>query len=106
MSEQVANAEKLMQRARQSLAATEEALKTAIKSLRDKTVDGGRISSSKLDEYQLVSYETALSAAEAAGAWFALDYAERIHEERGAVRPWPQLSIAKRCRVSVRSSLR
>ena len=95
MSEQVANAEKLMQRARQSLAATEEALKTAIKSLRDKTVDGGRISSSKLDEYQLVSYETALSAAEAAGAWFALDYAERIHEERGD--PSDSLTIEDRC---------
>jgi (2S)-methylsuccinyl-CoA dehydrogenase len=78
MSEQVSQAEALMQRARRSLAATDVALKTAIKSLRDKTVEGGRISSAKLDEFQLVSYETALSAAEAAGAWLVLDYADRV----------------------------
>jgi (2S)-methylsuccinyl-CoA dehydrogenase len=78
MSEQISQTEALMQRARRSLAATDVALKTAIRSLRAETVEGGRISSAKLDEFQLVSYETALSAAEAAGAWLVLDYADRV----------------------------
>ena len=55
MPDQVSQAEALMQRARRSLAATDVALKTAIRSLRDKTVEGGRISPAKLDEFQLVS---------------------------------------------------
>ena len=78
MSEQVSHADALMQRARRALAVTDEALNTAVRSLRDKTLEGGRISSAKLDEFQLVSYETALSAAEASGARLVLDYADRV----------------------------
>jgi (2S)-methylsuccinyl-CoA dehydrogenase len=78
MPEQVSHAEAVTQRARRSLAAADKALKTAVRSLRHKTVEGGRISSAKLDEFQLVSYETALSAAEVSGARLVLDYADRV----------------------------
>ncbi len=91
MSEQQSHAEAIMQRARNALAATDEALNTAVKSLRDKAVEGGRISSAKLDECQLVSYETALSAAEAAGARLVLDYADQV---RGA---GDALTLEDRC---------
>ncbi|MCP3867776.1 MAG: acyl-CoA dehydrogenase [Gammaproteobacteria bacterium] len=84
-----------MQRARRSLAATEEALNTAIRSLRDNTIENGRISSSKLDDYQLVSYDTALSAAESSGARFALDYADRVRAQRND--SGDQLSVEDRC---------
>lgn len=82
MSEQLGHAEAIMQQARRALAATDEALKTAVRSLRDKATEGDRISSEKLDECQLVSYETALSAAEAAGARLVLDYADRVRAGR------------------------
>ncbi len=91
MSEQLIHAEARMQMARRSLAATDEALKTAVRSLRNKTVEDGRISSAKLDQYQLVSYETALSAAEAAGAWLVLDYADRVRAGRDS------LTLEDRC---------
>ena len=68
MSEELIQAEQLMQQARRSLAATEKALNTAIKSLREHTLVDGRVSASKLDDYQLVSYDTALSAAEIGSA--------------------------------------
>ena len=94
MSEQLIQAEQLMQQARRSLAATEKALNTAIKSLREHTLVDGRVSASKLDDYQLVSYDTALSAAEAAGAWFVLDYAERVRD-RGD--PSGPITLEERC---------
>ncbi|MCP5448702.1 MAG: acyl-CoA dehydrogenase family protein [Chromatiaceae bacterium] len=95
MSEQLIQAEKLMQQARRSLAATEKALSTAIQSLREHTLVDGRVSAAKLDDYQLVSYDTALSAAEAAGAWFVLDYAERVREREGD--PARPLTLEERC---------
>ncbi len=95
MSEQSNSAEQLMQRARQALATTEQALETAVASLRDHTVVDGRISSAKLDDYQLVSYDTALSAAEAAGAQFVIDYAERVREQSQS--PQGALTLEERC---------
>jgi len=95
MSEKPIQADELMQRARQSLAATEKALNTAIKSLREHTLVEGRVSASKLDDYQLVSYDTALSAAEAAGASFALDYAERVRNQEGD--PARPITLEERC---------
>lgn len=95
MSEELIQAEQLMQQARRSLAATEKALNTAIKSLREHTLVDGRVSASKLDDYQLVSYDTALSAAEAAGAWFVLDYAERVRDQEGD--PARPLTLEERC---------
>ncbi|HXK56545.1 MAG TPA: acyl-CoA dehydrogenase family protein, partial [Gammaproteobacteria bacterium] len=95
MSEQLLQADKLMQQARLSLAATEKALNTAIRSLREHVLVDGRVSASKLDDFQLVSYDTALSAAEAAGAWFVLDYAERVREQEGD--PTRLITLEERC---------
>lgn len=95
MSEQLLQADKLMQQARLSLAATEKALNTAIRSLREHVLVDGRVSASKLDDFQLVSYDTALSAAEAAGAWFVLDYAERVREQEGD--PTRPITLEERC---------
>lgn len=95
MSQWNDDAEKLMQKARRSLAATENALKSAVASLTEGALENGRISAEKLDHYQLVSYDTALSAAEAAGAWFVLDYAEAVREQSGDV--GRGLSIEERC---------
>ena len=95
MSEEQIQAEQLMQRARQSLSVTEEALNTAIKSLREHTLVDGRVSASKLDDYQLVSYDTALSAAEATGARFALDYADRVRNQAGD--PNRPITLEERC---------
>ncbi len=44
-------------------------------------LDKGRISTAKLDGYQLVSYELALSTAEITGAEFLLEYVQRVREK-------------------------
>lgn len=43
----------------------------------------GRLSGSKLDDYQLISYDLAYSSAELSAATFICDYADRISETRG-----------------------
>ena len=45
--------------------------------------ENGRLSSSALDDHQLVSYELAYAAAELSGAGFVVDYAERVAAETG-----------------------
>lgn len=45
--------------------------------------EAGRLSSSKLDDYQLVSYELAFSSAEVAGARHMVEYARKIRASRG-----------------------
>ncbi|MCP5416571.1 MAG: acyl-CoA dehydrogenase family protein [Chromatiaceae bacterium] len=94
MSEEQNQVTQLMQRARHSLAVTEEALNTAIRSLRTHSLVDGRVSAAKLDDYQLVSYDTALSAAEATGARFALDYAERVRTQGDPQQP---ITVEERC---------
>jgi (2S)-methylsuccinyl-CoA dehydrogenase len=46
--------------------------------------EAGRVSATKLDHYQLVSYDLAFSYAEISGARTLLDYARRIRQARGA----------------------
>lgn len=95
MAEWSQEAEELMQRARRALAATEQALHTAVASLREHTRDNGRVSSEKLDQHQLVSYDIAQSAAEAAASWFVLDYAESVRGHMGD--PGRGLTLEERC---------
>lgn len=95
MTDQSISAPQLMQRARDALATTDKALEAAVTSLRDHVVIEGRISSTRLDDYQLVSYDTALSAAEAAGARFVLDYADRARQQ--SADPQGPLSLEERC---------
>lgn len=88
-------AEELMQRARRALAATEQALHIAVASLREQTLEQGKVSAAKLEESQLVSYDIAHSAAEAAAGWFVLDYAENARESLG--NPDRSLTLEERC---------
>lgn len=46
--------------------------------------EAGRVSASKLDDYQLVSYDLAFSAAELAGARCMIDYALKIRDSRAS----------------------
>ncbi|MFZ0256065.1 MAG: acyl-CoA dehydrogenase family protein [Gammaproteobacteria bacterium] len=95
MAEWSQEAEELMQRARRALAATEQALHTAVSSLREHTLDNGRVSAEKLDQHQLVSYDIAHSAAEAAASWFVLDYAESVRDHMSD--PGRGLTLEERC---------
>lgn len=67
-----------------ALAAAELAIDRTLTSLKERSSEGGRISARKLDLHQQVSYDTALNAAEAKAARFALDYAERARAKLGA----------------------
>ncbi len=49
--------------------------------LRENTLEAGRVSPAKLDDYQLVSYELALSWAECSAAQFLLDHAHRLRDQ-------------------------
>ena len=71
----------------QQLEAAQKALKnerTLLQScwsfIKKNCLDNGRVSTAKLDGYQLVSYELALSTAEITGAEFLLEYAQRVRE--------------------------
>jgi len=77
------NPQVLTGQASQALDATQKVLDIALAELKDRTQKDGRISASKLDLYQLASYDIALSSAEAAGARFMLDYAAKVREEGG-----------------------
>jgi (2S)-methylsuccinyl-CoA dehydrogenase len=72
-----------MGKAGQALATAQRALDVALASLKDRTQEDSRVSASKLDLYQLVSYDAALSSAEAAAARFMLDYAEKVRDQEG-----------------------
>ncbi len=76
-------AQALIDHARLALETTQEALDIALAHLKDHAQQDGRISASKLDDYQLVSYDLALSAAEAAAARFSLAYADRLRNREG-----------------------
>jgi (2S)-methylsuccinyl-CoA dehydrogenase len=72
-----------MGQAGQALDATHKAIDIALANLRDRTVTDGRVSASKLDRFQLVSYDAALSSAEAAAARFMLNYAAKVRDQEG-----------------------
>jgi (2S)-methylsuccinyl-CoA dehydrogenase len=69
--------------AREALASAQAGLDIALAVLKDRTLEGDRVSAAKLNSYQLVSYELALSAAEATAARFLLDYAATVREQEG-----------------------
>jgi (2S)-methylsuccinyl-CoA dehydrogenase len=83
MSEQNQQVADLMSKAGQAVDAVQTVLDIGLANLKDRTLKDGRVSASKLDLYQLVSYDAALCSAEASGARFMLDYAERVRNEAG-----------------------
>lgn len=78
MSEQQTG--ELMRQAKKALEAAQSVLDRALANLKSWTLKEGRVSSSKLDDYQLISYDAALSYAEATAARFILDYAGKARE--------------------------
>lgn len=67
--------------ARAALEKGHSAVALAFSQLKKATTVEGRVSSSKLDDYQLVCFELAAMASELTGARFALDYADRAEAE-------------------------
>jgi (2S)-methylsuccinyl-CoA dehydrogenase len=83
MSEQNQQVTDLMNKADQAIDAVQTVLDIGLATLKDRSLKDGRVSASKLDLYQLVSYDAALCSAEASGARFMLDYAQRVRDEAG-----------------------
>jgi len=72
--QQLAQATRLLQ-------AIRDLLDTALSELKAKTVDAGRVSTAKLDDYQLISFDLSLSWAECTAAGSLLNYAHRCATE-------------------------
>jgi (2S)-methylsuccinyl-CoA dehydrogenase len=76
-------AESRMRQANEALDAAQKSLAIVLASLKERTQKDGKISAAKIDRYQLVAYDAALSSAEAAAAKFILDYAAKAREATG-----------------------
>ncbi|MDS4030480.1 MAG: acyl-CoA dehydrogenase family protein, partial [Candidatus Contendobacter sp.] len=84
MSASIQNPAEQLQQAALALAAVQKALDYSLADLKERSQKAdGRISAALLDQYQLVSYDLALSCAEVTGARFGLDYAKRAREAGG-----------------------
>lgn len=78
------NAKQSIQHARQHLDSVQALVDQSLSHIKRCCInDKGRLSGSKLDEHQLVSYELAYCCAELSAARFACDYAERQRETKG-----------------------
>lgn len=77
-------AQVFMDQANQVLDAVNKTLDIVLASLKDRTQENGRISATKLDNYQIIAYDTALSCAEAAAAKFAVEYASKARQANGS----------------------
>ncbi|HNW78261.1 MAG TPA: acyl-CoA dehydrogenase family protein, partial [Candidatus Competibacteraceae bacterium] len=95
MSEPIQTPAEQLQQAASALAAVQKALDYALTDLKERSQKAdGRISAALLDQHQLVSYDLALSFAEATGARFALDYAQRARAAGGT--PAGELALEER----------
>jgi len=68
------NYEHSLAQAQHALGTVQEVLNRGLAHIKAMSSEGGRISGTKLDEHQLVSYDIALSDAEATAARFMQDY--------------------------------
>ena len=94
MSALTQNPAEQLQQAATALAAVQKALDYALADLKQRAQKAdGKISAALLDQHQLISYDLALSTAEATGARFALDYAARA---RAAHNPGAELTLEER----------
>ena len=94
MSALTQNPAEQLQQAATALAAVQKALDYALADLKQRSQKAdGKISAALLDQHQLISYDLALSTAEATGARFALDYAARA---RAAHNPGAELTLEER----------
>lgn len=77
------SASSLISEARIRVQAVQSLIDASLSHLKQQCLnEAGRLSGSKLDEYQLISYELAYSSAELAAASSICDYAERIQTHR------------------------
>ena len=84
MSQSIPTPAEQLQQAALALAAVQKALDYSLADLKERSQQAnGKISAALLDQHQLVSYDLALSCAEATGARFALDYAQRARVAGG-----------------------
>jgi len=73
-----------LQQAKAVIASIQTAIDASLSYIKSQCLnETGRLSGSKLDDFQLVSYELAFCAAELSAATFICDYADRIREHRG-----------------------
>ncbi|MEM1153801.1 MAG: acyl-CoA dehydrogenase family protein [Pseudomonadota bacterium] len=71
----------LLDQAAHVLTGTQGLIDIGIRSLKSKTLEEGRLSSSKLDDYQLVSYDLSLCWAECCAAQFMLKHALECEDD-------------------------
>jgi len=84
MSVLIQNPAEQLQQAALALDAVQKVLDYSLADLKERSQKAdGKISAALLDQHQLVSYDLALSCAEATGARFALDYAKRARVAGG-----------------------
>lgn len=77
--------EAAMSSARTTIEKAQKALDIALSYIKHQcTNESGRLSGSKLDDHQFVSYELAYSSAEIAAARFVLEYASNVRKTKGA----------------------
>ena len=74
----------LIDQAQSSVESGQQLIDLALSFIKKNSInEAGRVSASKLDNYQLVSYDIAFSSAEIKGAQVMVDYARKIRENRG-----------------------
>jgi (2S)-methylsuccinyl-CoA dehydrogenase len=78
MTEVAQNDELALDQAATVLAATQTLLSQALSHIKSQCLEGDKVSPAKLDGFQLVSYELALSWAECTAARFALEHATEL----------------------------
>ncbi len=70
-------------RAETALARGRNLLERAAWTLRERSLTGGQVSASKLDEAQIVCFDMAIGFAEVTAAQFAIEYAKRAADAGG-----------------------
>lgn len=83
MSEHSHQVKELMGQAEHALDAVQAILDSVLANLKSRTQKGGQVSAAKIDDYQLIAYDAALSSSEASAARFMLDYATKVRVETG-----------------------
>ena len=73
-----------IEQARRLIDLAQSTLNSALSHLKAQSLDGGRVSGSKLDESQLACYEVAYCEAEITAAKVMLDYSQSVRQEKGA----------------------
>lgn len=96
----LANGQQLEQ-AHALLKSTQALIDQALSNLKSRSMDGGKVSPSLLDEQQLVSYELSLSWSECTAAAFLLKHADALSSSESSDAAFPQTLAAFFCAETV-----